>query len=43
MLIISSLQKSLFSAVRNQTENIFKYRKEIEVAEIKVSGKTAIP
>ena len=35
-LIFSILQNSLFSAVRKQMENIFKYRKEMGVAKIKV-------
>ena len=35
-LIFNILQNSLFSAVRKQMEKIFKYRKEMRVAKIKV-------
>ena len=35
-LIFNILQNSLFSTVRKQMENIFKYRKEMRVAKIKV-------
>jgi len=35
-LFFNILQNSLFSAVRKQMEKIFKYRKEMRVAKIKV-------
>ena len=42
MQIINGLQNAKFLPVRNQAEIIFKYRKEIEVAEIRLSGKSFI-